>query len=88
MQPHNVSSLVTRLVNDGYFTRRPDPADRRFVQLHPTGKMRAAAQQADKSLYAGVAEALDRLPEESAQRIEKALPDLWKLTERIAPRPD
>jgi DNA-binding MarR family transcriptional regulator len=85
MQAHNVSSLVTILVRDGYFDRVPDPADRRYMQLHPTDKMRAAALQADSSLYAGVAQALDSLPSESAGRIADALPELWKLAENLAP---
>jgi DNA-binding MarR family transcriptional regulator len=85
MQAHNVSSLVTILVRDGYFDRVPDRADRRYMQLHPTDKMRAAALQTDSSLYAGVARALDGLPAESAGRIADALPELWKLAEKLAP---
>jgi DNA-binding MarR family transcriptional regulator len=85
MQPHNVSSLVTTLVKDGFFERIPDPADRRFVQLHPTPKMLEASKQTSTDLYAGVAEALSSLPDASTERIASALPDLWKLTEQLAP---
>ncbi|MFI5682945.1 MarR family winged helix-turn-helix transcriptional regulator [Streptomyces sp. NPDC051636] len=85
MQPHNVSSLVTKLVKDGFFLRVPDPSDRRFVQLHPTPKMLEASKQASTDLYAGVAEALSHLSDVSTERIASALPDLWKLTEQLAP---
>lgn len=85
MQPHNVSTLVTRLVNDGYFDRVPDPADRRHIQLFPTTKMRATTAESRAGLYAGVSAALNELPPESANRIAQALPDLWLLAERLAP---
>jgi len=85
MQPHNVSTLVTRLVNDGYFDRVPDPADRRHIQLFPTTKMLATTAESRAGLYAGVSAALNELPPESANRIAQALPDLWLLAERLAP---
>ncbi|WP_157752051.1 MarR family winged helix-turn-helix transcriptional regulator [Actinoplanes derwentensis] len=88
MQAHNVSSLVTVLVKDGYFTRVPDPADRRYVQLHPTAKMHAATHETDTTLYAGVAQALAGMPGDSVRIITDALPELWKLAERLAPSQD
>lgn len=86
MKPHNVSTLVTLLVRDGYFVRVPDPADRRYVQLHPTPKMLAAAEQTNASSYRGVAQALGDLPEGAEQRIAAALPDLWDLVDRLTDR--
>lgn len=84
MKPHNVSTLVTLLVRDGYFLRVPDPVDRRYVQLHPTPKMLAAAEHSNASSHSGVAKALGDLPEGAQQRIAAALPDLWKLVDRLS----
>jgi len=88
MQPHNVSTLVTKLVNDGYFDRVPDPADRRHIQLFPTPKMLATTAETRTTLYAGVSDAVNALPPESANRIAQALPDLWLLAERLTPPQD
>ncbi|WP_328902835.1 MarR family winged helix-turn-helix transcriptional regulator [Streptomyces sp. NBC_00441] len=87
MKPHNVSTLVTLLVRDGYFARVPDPADRRYVQLHPTPKMLDAAEQSNASSYRSLAQALSDLPEGAEQRIAAALPDLWNLIDQLNERP-
>lgn len=87
MKPHNVSTLVTLLVRDGYFVRVPDPADRRYIQLHPTPKMLEAAIQSSASSYRSLAQALGDLPEGAEQRIAAALPDLWNLVDRLTERP-
>jgi len=85
MQPNNVSTLVGRLTRDGFIDRRPSPHDRRFVELHPTGKMIAAGAQVDNSLTVAITEALSRLSPQSAERITAALPDLWGLARALSP---
>ncbi|GLV75758.1 hypothetical protein Shyhy02_37580 [Streptomyces hygroscopicus subsp. hygroscopicus] len=85
MQPNNVSTLVTRLTRAGFIERRPSTHDRRFVELHPTGKMITAGAEVDDSLTKAITEALSRLPPQSAERIAAALPDLWDLARALAP---
>ncbi|WP_433566747.1 MarR family winged helix-turn-helix transcriptional regulator [Nocardia sp. CA-151230] len=86
MQANNVSTLVSRLANDGYLERRPHPGDGRQVRLYPTAKMRAAAQELATRLDAGVSEALEGLGEQARARIAAALPDLHELTQMLSPR--
>ncbi|MFI5540912.1 MarR family winged helix-turn-helix transcriptional regulator [Nocardia sp. NPDC051900] len=83
MQPNNVSTLVSNLTKDGFLDRRPDPADRRVIQLHPTAKMRAASIELADRLDAGVSDALATLSEQSRARIAAALPDLRALAEAL-----
>ncbi|MFF2652711.1 MarR family winged helix-turn-helix transcriptional regulator [Streptomyces sp. NPDC058045] len=85
MQPNNVSTLVTRLTRDGFIDRRPSPHDRRFVELHPTGKMITAGGEVNESLSKAITEALRQLPPGAGQRIGAALPDLWELARTLAP---
>ncbi|MFD4603078.1 MarR family winged helix-turn-helix transcriptional regulator [Streptomyces sp. NPDC058464] len=85
MQPNNVSTLVTQLTNDGFLERRPSARDKRYVELHPTGKMRTAAGQVDASLSVVINEALEQLSPQVAERITEALPGLWDLAKALAP---
>jgi DNA-binding MarR family transcriptional regulator len=85
MQPNNVSTLVTQLTRDGFIDRRPGAHDRRFVELHPTGKMVTAAKEVDDSLSEAITEALQHLPPRTEQRISAALPELWELARALAP---
>ncbi|MBD3007599.1 MarR family winged helix-turn-helix transcriptional regulator [Streptomyces sp. 5-10] len=85
MQPNNVSTLVTQLARDGYLERRTSGHDKRYVELHPTDKMRTAAGEVDASLGTAIAEALRQLPPEASQRIASALPDLWELAQALTP---
>ncbi|MGW7202948.1 hypothetical protein [Streptomyces sp. NPDC054837] len=45
MQPNNVSTLVTRLTLNGFIDRRSSAHDRRFMELHPAGKMITAGDE-------------------------------------------
>ncbi|MFG2592350.1 MarR family winged helix-turn-helix transcriptional regulator [Streptomyces sp. NPDC048438] len=87
MQPNNVSTLVTQLTRDGFIDRRPSAHDRRFVELHPTGKMIAAGDEVSATLNKAITEALQGLPTDAVQRISAALPDLWELARTLAPTP-
>ncbi|WP_051813103.1 MarR family winged helix-turn-helix transcriptional regulator [Streptomyces sp. NRRL S-340] len=87
MQPNNVSTLVTRLTRDGFIDRRPGEHDRRYVELHPTGKMITAGEEVNESLSKAIKEALQQLPAGAGQRISAALPDLWELARILAPTP-
>lgn len=87
MQPNNVSTLVTQLTRDGFIDRRPSTHDRRFVELHPTGKMITAGNEVNDSLSKAITEALRQLPPQAEQRIIAALPELWELARALAPAP-
>ncbi len=87
MQPNNVSTLVTQLTRDGFIDRRSSAHDRRFVELHPTGKMITAGDEVNESLSKAITEALQHLPAGAEQRISAALPDLWELARTLAPTP-
>jgi DNA-binding MarR family transcriptional regulator len=43
--PGTTTTVVSTLVKEGYVERRPDPADRRVVRLHVTGKGIQACQE-------------------------------------------
>lgn len=83
MQPNNVSSLVSVLVNDGFLQRVADPADRRLIRLQPTEQMHRARSYVDTELHNDIAAALAELPAASAKRIRAAIPDLWALVEKL-----
>ncbi|MFH9955810.1 MarR family winged helix-turn-helix transcriptional regulator [Streptomyces roseolus] len=85
MQPSNVSTLVTYLHRDGFLERRQNPVDRRFVELHPTGKMIAAGGEVNDSLQKEIGSALAGLSPEAVARITAAVPDLWDLAAALAP---
>lgn len=85
MQPNNVSTLVTQLVRDGFLERRTSAHDKRYVELHPTDKMRTAGGEVDDSLHNAITEALGQLPPETSRRITAALPDLWELARTLTP---
>ncbi|WP_078655528.1 MarR family winged helix-turn-helix transcriptional regulator [Streptomyces fulvoviolaceus] len=87
MQSNNVSTLVTQLTRDGFIDRRPSAHDRRFVELHPTGKMITAGTEVNDSLSKAITEALQQLPPQAEQRITAALPELWELARALAPAP-
>ncbi|MFC9502783.1 MarR family winged helix-turn-helix transcriptional regulator [Streptomyces sp. NPDC057002] len=84
MQPNNVSTLVTRLTRDVFIDRRHGTHDRRFVELHPTGKMLIAGGEVNESLDKAISGALRQLPPEAEQRISAALPELWELARALA----
>ncbi|MET7512237.1 MarR family transcriptional regulator [Streptomyces sp. NPDC005480] len=85
MQPNNVSTLVTHLHRDGFLERRQNPQDRRFVELHPTGKMIAAGGEVNDSLQKEIGSVLAELSPEAVERITAAVPDLWDLAAALAP---
>ena len=85
MQANNVSTLVSLLVRDGYLDRRPDPGDRRTVQLHPTEKMRLVSEEISRGLHKGVSHALEQLSPQAYERVAAAMPHLWELTGLLAP---
>jgi DNA-binding MarR family transcriptional regulator len=87
MQPNNVSTLVTQLIQDGFISRRVSSRDRRFVELHPTGKMTRAGNEVNESLNEAIADALRQLPPQAEQRISAALPELWELAHALTPAP-
>ncbi|GCD97751.1 MarR family transcriptional regulator [Embleya hyalina] len=85
MMPNNVSNLVTLLVRDNLLERRPAISDRRLVELHPTPEMLTGGRQVRSGMASRITDALAELPPESIARIRAASPDLWALTEALAP---
>ncbi|MFF5147950.1 MarR family winged helix-turn-helix transcriptional regulator [Streptomyces sp. NPDC013157] len=85
MQPNNVSTIVTQLVRDGFLERRTSTHDKRYVELHPTDKMRTMGGEVDDSLHNAITEALGQLPPETSRRITASLPDLWELARTLTP---
>jgi DNA-binding MarR family transcriptional regulator len=87
MRPNNVSTLVSQLSRDGFLERRIGAQDKRVVELHPTERMVAAADEVNESLHELITKALDELPPEASDRIAAALPDLWRLARTLTPPP-
>lgn len=83
LAPNTVSTVVTRLVENGLLERTPDDADRRAVHLKLTaaGKSRRAARRDLRR--AVVASALDRLDEDDRRLLSGAMPALARLVEEL-----
>lgn len=85
MRPNNVSTLVSQLCKDGFLERRTGVEDKRVVELHPTERMLAAADEVNESLHVLITQALEQLPPQASERIAAALPELWHLARTLTP---
>jgi DNA-binding MarR family transcriptional regulator len=81
---NSVSTLVNRLVDAGLLGRETDPADRRAVRLRltPDAVHRLTAWRQARSELVG--RALADLAAEDVAAVERALPALRRLAERLA----
>jgi DNA-binding MarR family transcriptional regulator len=86
MRPHNVSTLVTDLVNAGLVERRADTADRRIARLHPSDAARDQIEALDRELHATLVGALQRLTDVDRGRIGAAMPALHRLVAGLPPQ--
>jgi DNA-binding MarR family transcriptional regulator len=86
MRPHNVSTLVTDLVNAGLVERRADPADRRVARLHPSDAAREQVDALDRELRATLVGALRRLTDVDRGRIGAAMPALHRVVAGLPPQ--
>jgi DNA-binding MarR family transcriptional regulator len=80
---NTVSTLVTQLCRRGVLVRQTDPTDRRVARLVVT---REVSQQADAwrdRRVAAVADVLDGLSPEARECVERALPVLAQIGDRM-----
>lgn len=76
---NNVSTALTLLDGRGMLERRHDEIDGRVTRLHPTERAYEARSKREDSWAHAMSAALDRLPDEDAQRLLAALPALQRL---------
>jgi len=84
---NSVSTLVNQLVEDNLLRRETDPADRRAARLYLTRdatRRLTVWRQARSELIGG---ALGDLAPSDLEAIERALPALGRLVDRLATRP-
>ncbi|MBY8849610.1 MarR family winged helix-turn-helix transcriptional regulator [Saccharothrix longispora] len=83
MQPTNVSTLVSQLVEAGLLTRVQDDQDRRVAHLHVTDEARARIERADAAMGDVLAEGLRRVDPAQADAVLRALPALAALLDAL-----
>ena len=83
MQPTNVSTLVSQLVEAGLLTRAQDDQDRRVAHLHVTDEARARIEGADAAMGDVLAEGLRRMEPAQADAVLRALPALAALLDAL-----
>ena len=83
LNPTMLSRVVAKLVDDGFLTRQPDPADQRAVQLGATDAGRDVHQRIIKSRTDTVARILDGLSPDVTEALHDALPALEALAEGL-----
>lgn len=80
---NSVSTLVNRLVRDGYLVRETDPADRRAARLLTTPAADARLRDWRQRRGALVRRQVDRLDDADRAALEAALPALRKLAANL-----
>jgi DNA-binding MarR family transcriptional regulator len=83
LNPTMLSRVVAKLVDDGFLTRQPDPADQRAVQLGVTDAGRDVHLRIIKSRTETVARILDGLSPDVTEALHDALPALEALAEGL-----
>ncbi|MGM1061706.1 MarR family winged helix-turn-helix transcriptional regulator [Saccharothrix sp. Mg75] len=84
MQPTNVSTLVSQLVEAGMLTRVQDEQDRRIAHLHVTDEARTRIGEADAAMGDVLAEGLRRMDPAQADTVLRALPALAALLDALS----
>ena len=69
----NITKLVDALEADGLVRRRPDPGDRRVIQVEITAEGRTASCGVWEKYEAQVAELFDRMSEPDRQELQHGL---------------
>ncbi|MEU8590436.1 MarR family transcriptional regulator [Streptomyces sp. NPDC048664] len=80
---NSVSTLVNRLVRDGYLIRETDPADRRAARLLPTEAATARLHDWRERRRELVRRHVGRLAQADLAALEAALPALRKLADNL-----
>jgi DNA-binding MarR family transcriptional regulator len=83
LNPTMLSRVVAKLVDDGFLTRQPAPADQRAVQLDATDAGRDVHLRIIKSRTETVARILDGLSPDVTEALHDALPALEALAEGL-----
>ncbi|GAB1508977.1 MarR family winged helix-turn-helix transcriptional regulator [Actinophytocola sp. KF-1] len=83
LNPTMLSRVVAKLVDDGFVTRQPDPADQRAIQLEATDAGRDVHLRIIKSRTETVARILDGLSPDVTEALLDALPALEALAEGL-----
>jgi MarR family transcriptional regulator, organic hydroperoxide resistance regulator len=81
VHPSTLSSILARLTGQGLITRRPDPKDRRRMQLGLTSAGRAIDVGSAHTIEGAVERALERLPAEKVRHAADVLAELVRSLE-------
>ncbi|MCP2032680.1 DNA-binding MarR family transcriptional regulator [Okibacterium sp. HSC-33S16] len=80
-QLSNVSTQLKELVIRGLITRRHDPADKRYVALHPTAESLGIKTVLETAWSDAVSKAAAQLSDEERDQIQASIPALRHLAE-------
>jgi DNA-binding MarR family transcriptional regulator len=83
LNPTMLSRVVGKLTELELIRRHQDPSDLRAVRVEATQKGKRLHTRIRALRTTAVAECLDRLPEESAERLIAAIPALEELAEQL-----
>lgn len=87
-QLSNVSTQLKELVVRGLITRKNDPADKRFVALHPTQESLGIKTVLETAWSDALGKAAAQLAEEEREQILAAIPALRHLAEILSRETD
>ena len=86
INPTMLSRVIAGMVQDGLLTRSSDEGDRRAAWVEATAAGRKLAERMRRERTSAVNRALETLSEADRRRIERALPALEALSERLKER--
>ncbi len=79
--PPTITRVVTKLEEQGYLERLPDPDDRRIVRVRVTAKAEELVARARRAKADWVLDRLDRLPPRQRRRLLAAVDALEQLVD-------
>lgn len=88
VSPPSVTRSLNRLIELGYVSREPDPADRRAAVITLTPKGRRERDQILRRREVWLTQHLDKLSDDDIGRLLGALPALERLCDPALPRHD
>lgn len=86
MVPNTASTLVTRLVCDGFLEREADAADRRVCRLRLTDAAQHAMDAAAAARRAALSDVLSELDDEQVGVLRQGLEVLHEMTRKLRER--
>jgi DNA-binding MarR family transcriptional regulator len=87
-QLSNVSTQLKELVIRGLITRKHDPADKRFVALHPTEESLGIKTVLETAWSDAVSKAASQLTEDEREQLRASVPALRHLAEILGREAD